>query len=108
MVDQYFTKIGYTVKGGSGKRVRMRIIFIDYYSKVQQNGAGMYPSRDVTSNFRVCYVRVKRPIANTRLNPALLGLTTYPLTNCLVEVYLAQYFPSINEIRQVINLWFIK
>ena len=40
---------------------------IDYYSKVQQNSAGMYPSHDVTSNYCTCYVRVKRPITCTVL-----------------------------------------
>ena len=40
---------------------------ICYNSKVPQNGAGMYPSRDVTFNYRVSYSRVKRAIAGTEL-----------------------------------------
>ena len=35
---------------------------ICYNSEVPQNGAGMYPSRDVTFNYRVSYARVKRTI----------------------------------------------
>ena len=35
---------------------------ICYNSEVRQNGAGMYPSRDITFNYRVSYARVKRTI----------------------------------------------
>ena len=35
---------------------------ICYNSEVPQNGAGMYPSRDITFNYRVSYARVKRTI----------------------------------------------
>ena len=37
-------------------------------SQVPQNGAGMYPSRDVMFNYRVSYARVKRPIPSSRFS----------------------------------------
>ena len=37
---------------------------ICYNNEIPQNGAGMYPSRDVTFNYCVGYVRVKRPITD--------------------------------------------
>ena len=64
--SMYFTKIGYTVKGGSGMRAN---ILAMPNSQVPQNGAGMYPSRDVTFNYRVSYARVKRPISVLCVKP---------------------------------------
>lgn len=47
---------------GGGKHPYVWCFPIDHSSKLPQNGAGMYPGRDVTFNYCVPYVRVKRPI----------------------------------------------
>ena len=45
-------------------------------SEVPQNGAGMYPSRDVTFNHRASYARVKRTI-EARSTGRTLGVGAY-------------------------------